>query len=64
MNTNTKLKPQAVAIDPQEDAIRNLYLESLHLVEPRAEVQRVSLFSASHVEYPICGRWTPISVLS
>ena len=30
---NTKMKPQAVAIDPQEDAIRNLYLESLHLVE-------------------------------
>src|SRR6218665_3054368 len=30
---NTKMKPQAIAIDPQEDAIRNLYLESLHLVE-------------------------------
>ena len=26
---NTKIKPQAApAIDPQEDAIRNLYLES------------------------------------
>ena len=31
---NTKIKPQqAPAVDPQEDAIRNLYLESLHLVE-------------------------------
>ena len=31
---NTKMKPQqAPVIDPQEDAIRNLYLESLHLVE-------------------------------
>ena len=31
---NTKMKPQqAPAVDPQEDAIRNLYLESLHLVE-------------------------------
>ena len=30
---NTKLKPQAPAIDQQEVAIRNLYLESLHLVE-------------------------------
>ena len=31
---NTKMKPQqAPVVDPQEDAIRNLYLESLHLVE-------------------------------
>ena len=31
---NTKIKQQQVpAVDPQEDAIRNLYLESLHLVE-------------------------------
>ncbi|SIP95113.1 DNA-binding transcriptional regulator, MarR family [Rhizobium sp. RU20A] len=35
MNTNTKLKMQPVASpkDPHEDAIRNLYMESLHLVE-------------------------------
>jgi DNA-binding MarR family transcriptional regulator len=31
---NTKMKPQqAPVVDQQEDAIRNLYLESLHLVE-------------------------------
>ena len=31
---NTKMKPQAVAVkDPHEDAIRSLYMESLHLVE-------------------------------
>src|SRR6478735_1427357 len=31
---NTKIKPQAVvAKDPHEDAIRSLYMESLHLVE-------------------------------
>src|SRR5690606_31907165 len=31
---NTKLKPQAVvAADHREEAIRSLYLESLHLVE-------------------------------
>ncbi len=30
---NTKLKPQAAPLDPQEEAIRSLYLESLHLVE-------------------------------
>ena len=31
---NTKMKPQqAPVVDPQEDAIHNLYLESLHLVE-------------------------------
>ena len=32
---NTKLKPQAVTAvaDPHEDAIRNLYMESLNLVE-------------------------------
>ena len=31
---NTKLKPQAaVAVEPREEAIRSLYLESLHLVE-------------------------------
>ena len=31
---NTKMKPQqAPVVDTQEDAIRNLYLESLHLVE-------------------------------
>ena len=31
---NTKMKPQqAPVVDPQEDAIRNLYLVSLHLVE-------------------------------
>ncbi len=35
MNMNTKLKVQPVASakDPHEDAIRNLYMESLHLVE-------------------------------
>ena len=30
---NTKLKPQPATLDPQEEAIRSLYLESLHLVE-------------------------------
>ena len=30
---NTKMKPQPATLDPQEGAIRNLYLESLHLVE-------------------------------
>ncbi|KPF43142.1 transcriptional regulator LdtR [Rhizobium sp. G187] len=30
---NTKLKPQAASLDPQEETIRSLYLESLHLVE-------------------------------
>ena len=32
---NTKMKPQVAApvADPQEDAIRSLYMESLHLVE-------------------------------
>ena len=31
---NTKMKPQAVTVkDPHEDAIRSLYMESLHLVE-------------------------------
>ena len=30
---NTKIKPQAVTADPQEEAIRSLYMESLHLVE-------------------------------
>ena len=30
---NTKLKPQPAPLDPQEEAIRSLYLESLHLVE-------------------------------
>ena len=30
---NTKLKPQPATLDPQEEAIPSLYLESLHLVE-------------------------------
>ncbi|HEX2148193.1 MAG TPA: MarR family transcriptional regulator, partial [Pseudorhizobium sp.] len=31
---NTKMKPQAaVAAEPREEAIRSLYMESLHLVE-------------------------------
>lgn len=30
---NTKLKPQSAPLDPQEETIRSLYLESLHLVE-------------------------------
>ncbi len=30
---NTKVKPQAVAVEAHEDPIRSLYLESLHLVE-------------------------------
>lgn len=30
---NSKVKPQAVVADAQEDTIRSLYMESLHLVE-------------------------------